>query len=75
MASGTIKRVYLDKGFPIHPGREGQEFFFHRSSVRGNFEDLREGQAVSFDEEPSPKVRELATSARNSADSREADRP
>jgi len=33
----------------------GQEWFFHRSSVEGSFEQLNEGQRVSFEEEPSAK--------------------
>jgi cold shock protein len=34
----------------------GQEWFFHRSAVEaGGFEQLNEGQRVSFDEEPSQK--------------------
>jgi CspA family cold shock protein len=55
MATGTIKRVHQDKGFGFIRDASGREFFFHRSSVQGDFEDLREGQRVSFDEEPSPK--------------------
>jgi CspA family cold shock protein len=55
MATGTIKKVQLDKGFGFIRDASGQEFFFHRSSVQGNFEELWEGQRVSFDEEPSPK--------------------
>ena len=55
MASGTIKQVHHDKGFGFIRDARGQEFFFHRSAVQGDFEDLRDGQRVSFDEEPSPK--------------------
>jgi cold shock CspA family protein len=32
-----------------------EEWFFHRSAVEGNFDQLNEGQRVSFDEEPSAK--------------------
>jgi CspA family cold shock protein len=55
MPSGTIKRVHYDKGFGFIRTASGQEFFFHRSAVHGDFEELRDGQRVSFDEEPSPK--------------------
>ena len=55
MASGAIKLVHKDKGFGFIRDARGQEFFFHHRAVQGNFEDLREGQRVSFDEEPSPK--------------------
>jgi CspA family cold shock protein len=55
MATGTIKRLQRDKGFGFIRDTSGQDFFFHRSSVQGDFEGLREGQRVSFEEEPSPK--------------------
>ena len=55
MASGTIKRIARDKGFGFIRDNAGQEFFFHRSSVQGNFDQLNEGQRVSFEEEPSAK--------------------
>ena len=55
MPSGTIKRLVRDRGFGFIRDDGGQEWFFHRSSVQGNFDQLNEGQRVSFDEEPSPK--------------------
>ena len=55
MATGTVKRIQRDKGFGFIRDTNGQEFFFHRSSVQGSFEDLSEGQRVSFDEEQSTK--------------------
>jgi CspA family cold shock protein len=56
MASGTIKRLAREKGFGFIRDEGGQEWFFHRSSVTGgSFEDLEEGQRVSFDEEQSAK--------------------
>ena len=55
MAEGTIKRL-TDKGFGfIDVGRD-KDLFFHSSNVVGtNFDDLREGQNVTFDEAQSPK--------------------
>ena len=55
MAEGTIKRL-TDKGFGfIDVGRE-KDLFFHSSNVVGtNFDDLREGQNVTFDEAQGPK--------------------
>ncbi len=48
--TGTISRLILDKGFGFILGQDGQEYFMHRSAVRGQvFEQLREGQAVTFD--------------------------
>jgi len=56
MPNGTIKRLVRDRGFGFIRDDGGQEWFFHRSSVRdGSFDTLNEGQRVSFDEEPSPK--------------------
>lgn len=55
MPTGTIKRIARDKGFGFIRDSAGQEFFFHRSSVQGSFDDLREGQRVNFEEEQSNK--------------------
>ena len=55
MPSGSIKRLVRDRGFGFIRDDSGQEWFFHRSSVEGSFDQLNEGQRVSFDEEPSAK--------------------
>ena len=56
MPNGSIKRLVRDRGFGFIRDDGGQEWFFHRSSVTdGGFDQLSEGQRVSFDEEPSPK--------------------
>ncbi len=55
MANGTIKRLVRDRGFGFIKDEGGQEYFFHRDAVEGDFEQLNEGQRVSFDEEPSQK--------------------
>ena len=55
VANGTIKRLVRDRGFGFIRDDGGQEWFFHRSSVSGSFDQLNEGQRVSFDEEPSQK--------------------
>jgi CspA family cold shock protein len=55
MPSGTIKRLVRDRGFGFIRDDGGQEWFFHRSSVEGSFDQLNEGQRVSFQEEPSAK--------------------
>jgi cold shock protein len=52
---GTIKRVVKDKGFGFIRDERGNDYFFHRSSVAGDFTRLNEGQQVAFEEEPSPK--------------------
>jgi len=55
MPGGTIKRLVRDRGFGFIRDDGGQEWFFHRSAVDGNFDDLTEGQRVTFEEEPSAK--------------------
>ena len=55
MANGTIVRVVRDKGFGFIREEGGRELFFHRSSVQSSFDELREGQKVTFEEEPSAK--------------------
>lgn len=52
MANGTIKRLVRDRGFGFIRSEGGEEFFFHRSTVRGgaaNFDTLNEGQRVEFE--------------------------
>jgi len=55
MAEGTIKKL-TDKGFGfINTGKE-KDLYFHSSSLQGvTFDDLREGQKVSYTESQSPK--------------------
>ena len=55
MAEGTIKRL-TDKGFGFIDAGKGKDLFFHSSSLEGvSFEELREGQKVSYTEGQSPK--------------------
>ena len=55
MAEGTIKRL-TDKGFGFISVSSGTDIFFHMSNVEGvRFEELREGQKVSFNEGRGPK--------------------
>ncbi len=55
MAEGTIKRL-TDKGFGFIDGGDGKDMFFHMSAVVGvSYDDLREGQKVTFDVGEGPK--------------------
>ena len=57
MANGTIISI-RDRGFGfIAPegGPSNGDLFFHHTSVNGAFDDLREGQRVSFDQVPDPR--------------------
>lgn len=50
MAEGTIKRL-TDKGFGFIETGSGPDLFFHMSALQGvTFEQLREGQRVSYEE-------------------------
>ena len=46
MSTGTIKRLVRDRGFGFIRDDGGQEWFFHRSSVQGTFDELKEGQQI-----------------------------
>jgi len=57
MNTGTIKTLRTDKGFGFI-SREGEEkdLFFHQSSLNGvTFEELREGDTVTFEVTQSEK--------------------
>ena len=54
--NGTIKRLISDKGFGFIAAGNGTEYFFHQSACsQAPFDDLREGQAVTFDVGQGPK--------------------
>jgi CspA family cold shock protein len=49
---GTIKKLVLDRGFGfIKPAGGGPDVFFHCSALedKSMFEDLEDGQAVTYD--------------------------
>ena len=55
MAEGTIKRL-TDKGFGFINTGTDKDMFFHHSSLEGvSYEELREGQRVSYTEGQGPK--------------------
>jgi CspA family cold shock protein len=55
VSEGTIKRL-TDKGFGFIETANGKDLFFHMSACEGvRFEDLQEGQRVSFTEGQGPK--------------------
>lgn len=54
MKKGEIKRKVTDRGFGfIIAGNK--EYFFHSSQCKTSFDNLNEGDAVTFDTENSPK--------------------
>jgi CspA family cold shock protein len=53
--NGTIKRI-TDKGFGFIATADGMEYFFHHSACTSTpFDQLREGQSVSFTVGQGPK--------------------
>ena len=53
--NGTIKRL-TDKGFGFIGASDGSEYFFHQSACVGTrFDELREGQPVTFERGQGPK--------------------
>ena len=55
MAQGTIKKL-TDKGFGFIDTQNGKDLFFHSSNLEGvSYQDLHEGQRVSYNEGSGPK--------------------
>jgi CspA family cold shock protein len=53
--NGTIKRLTA-KGFGFIAASDGSEYFFHQSACNGTrFDELREGQSVTFERGQGPK--------------------
>jgi len=63
MAEGTIKTI-TDRGFGFIRPDDGQEdIFFHRSALVGaTFEQLRQGDRVSFNAEDDPRGKGMRAS-------------
>jgi len=53
--NGTVKRLVSDKGFGFVLAENGQEYFFHQSACAGTFDQMREGQPVTFQTGQGPK--------------------
>ena len=54
--NGTIKRLVSDKGFGFVAAEDGSEYFFHQSACTSTpFDNMREGQAVTFERGQGPK--------------------
>ncbi len=55
MAEGTIKRL-TDRGFGFIDTGNDNDIFFHSSNLEGvSYEELQEGQRVSYTEGRGPK--------------------
>ena len=50
MPQGKIKRLVSDRGFGFVENEDGSDLFFHHSEVKDTtFEQLHEGQAMTFE--------------------------
>jgi CspA family cold shock protein len=55
MAEGTIKRL-TDRGFGFIETGDNKDMFFHMSNLEGvEWDDLREGQKVTYEVGEGPK--------------------
>jgi CspA family cold shock protein len=54
---GTVKRLVSDRGFGFLTDERGNEFFFHRTGLTDTreFDRMRDGTRVTFEEEQSDK--------------------
>ena len=51
MAEGTIRNLMTDRGFGFITTGKGKDLYFQSSSLQGvSFEELRQGQRVSYTE-------------------------
>lgn len=54
--TGTIKKLFNEKGFGFIRTSHGQEFFFHQSALKNaKFDQLEVGQEVEFEESEGTK--------------------
>ena len=54
--TGTIAKLIRDKGFGFIKGVDDSEYFFHSTAVKnGGWDELEEGQRVTFDATKGPK--------------------
>jgi len=54
--NGTVKRLVSGKGFGFILADDGAEYFFHNSAcTQVTFDELHEGQAVTFERGQGPK--------------------
>ena len=53
--NGKMKRLVSDKGFGFILADDGNEYFYNSACTNTRFDDLREGQAVTFERGQGPK--------------------
>ncbi|MEE2640222.1 MAG: cold shock domain-containing protein [Planctomycetota bacterium] len=55
MESGTVKKLFSEKGFGFIAYDQKEIFFHHSAIVEGSFDSLSEGSSVEFEVGSSPK--------------------
>jgi len=56
VATGTIKKLVGERGFGFIAQADGTDLFFHRTAVAGtSFDELSEGQAVTYEKAMDPR--------------------
>jgi cold shock protein len=57
MPQGTIKKLVSDRGFGFISAAAGDIFFHHSVVVDNKFDELKEGQSVSYEIASGPDAR------------------
>jgi CspA family cold shock protein len=55
LSNGVIRKIVEDRGFGFVTAEDGTEMFFHSSQCVSRFDDLRSGDAVTFEVTTSAK--------------------
>jgi len=55
MTTGTITKVVAERGFAFARDETGNDYFVHASDLQMDFEDLSEGDRVTFESVRSPR--------------------
>jgi CspA family cold shock protein len=57
MPQGTIKKLAADRGFGFISGADGDVFFHHTVVADNKFDELKEGQTVTYEIATGPDAR------------------
>jgi CspA family cold shock protein len=57
MPQGTVKKIVSDRGFGFISANGGDVFFHHSVVVDNKFDELKEGQAVTYEIATGPDAR------------------
>jgi len=52
---GIVRTLWIKRENGMIMGEDGENYFFHRAGFRGTWENLREGDRVTFEVIPSAK--------------------